>query len=147
MFLVNTKDLQIYCSDTPKTRARMIMPEDPPALKTDKEDFPFKLDNKVRINVYYKKRLYTLNFEAGFKWDGTSIPSLFWMLIGSKEDNHFLLASMVHDLLCNNKKLIDNNRYLSSLVLKELLLSCGVSKLKANLMFVAVDNYQRFQNW
>ena len=50
-------------------------------------------------------------------------------------------------MLCENHSYIDNDRQLSSNVFRALLIAAGVSGLKANIMFFAVDNFQRFCGW
>jgi hypothetical protein len=140
--LVNTKDLNIICSENPEPYARVIMPCDSPEQIIEKREFPFKLKNEIVMRVDYKGLIYPVIFKQGYIWDGATIPKYIWSFIGSNADPQYLLASMVHDKLCYAKHLIDNNRYLSSIVFKELLLSCKVPKLKANIMFIAVDTYQ-----
>ena len=54
---------------------------------------------------------------------------------------------MVHDKLCECHFLIDNDRELSSLIFKELLLACGVGRVRANTMHFAVNQFQKFCGW
>ena len=54
---------------------------------------------------------------------------------------------MIHDKLCENHDFIGNDRYLSSLIFERLLRVAGVNKLKRRVMFLAVDNFQRFCGW
>ena len=147
MQLVDTKDLKIYCSSEPDPYARVVMPDDSPEEIEDKEDFPFKLGNPIWMEIIYKEKLYELFFRKGWKWNGANIPEIFWIIFGSNARPKYLLPSMVHDRLCNDKYIIYNNRYLSSLIFKELLLACKSPKSTAFLMFHSVDNYQKFQNW
>lgn len=105
---------------------------------------PYLNKKRAIFNIYYGDEQYCLLFERGYRWDGATIPRGFRWLIGAKGDPSFLLPSMVHDKLCEHHEFIKNNRYLSSLIFKELLLACDVSELKANIMFCAVDNFQKF---
>ena len=54
---------------------------------------------------------------------------------------------MIHDKLCENKEFINHDRLLSSKTFRGLLIGSGISKLKANIMFFAVDNFQKFCGW
>ena len=55
----------------------------------------------------------------------------------------FLDASCVHDILCEHHNFVDYDRQLSSMIFREILKAAGVSDLKANIMYNAVDNYQK----
>lgn len=54
---------------------------------------------------------------------------------------------MVHDVFCENHEVIGNDRQLSSIVFRELLLASGVGKLRAYTMYYAVDNFQKLCGW
>lgn len=105
---------------------------------------PYLNKRRAIFNIVYGDEQYCLLFERGYRWDGATIPKFVQALIGPKGDPCFLLASMVHDKLCEHHEFIKNNRYLSSLVFRELLIACDVSKTKAYIMFLAVDNFQKF---
>ena len=79
----------------------------------------------------------------GYTWDGASIPFGFRWILGGKGNPKFLVPSCVHDRMCEEKGLVKYNRRLSSIIFKELLISCGCGKTRANIMFGAVDNYQK----
>jgi hypothetical protein len=141
------KKLYIDIDTIPQPYVRAINPFDCSMERKDKKKFPFKLANEVTMFIKYEGQDYTLFFDKGFKWDGTSIPKFLWAFIGSNTDPSFLLASMPHDLVCKEHQFINNNRYLSSLIFYEILKSCGVNKFKAWIMYKAVDMYQRTQGW
>ena len=46
-----------------------------------------------------------------------------------------------------NKEVIDYDRKLTSKVFKGCLRTAGVSSFKAQIMYLAVDNFQKFCNW
>ena len=88
-----------------------------------------------------------------YLWNGADIPSYLMRIIGSKTDNAFLTASMVHDYMLENKKYIHDivlnkcisikeYRRLTSLVFREILKTSGVNVFKANVMAWFVDIYQ-----
>ena len=63
-------------------------------------------------------------------------------------DTEFLNASMVHDMLCENHAAVDYDRQLSSMIFREILIASGVSRFKAQTMYIAVDNFQKlFCGW
>lgn len=113
-------------------------------LQKQIEAKPYLNKKRAIFNIFYKDEQYCLLFEKGYRWDGATIPKGVRWIIGPKGDPCFLLASMVHDKLCENHKFIKNDRYLSSLIFRELLIACGVSEFKAKIMFFAVDNFQKF---
>lgn len=79
---------------------------------------------------------------AKYKWDGASIPRVFWTLVGSPYSPKFMRASLVHDFLyyrtdvsakCNDK------------VFYSVLREDGVSTIKAKIMYYAVRSYRVFK--
>jgi len=108
---------------------------------------PFLNKTQVVFTVQYKDNQYTILVKKDYTWDGATIPFGFRWIIGAKGSPQFLIPSMVHDILCENKNLINHNRKLSSLVFKELLVACGSTRAKAHLMYLAVDNFQKFCGW
>jgi hypothetical protein len=79
---------------------------------------------------------------SGFKFDGATIP----FNIG-KGDMRLLIPALFHDIMCDDKDVVDYNRQLSSLIFRELLIACGVNKVTAQLMYLAVDAWQRLCGW
>lgn len=89
------------------------------------EDFSFKWGEDVIV------------IPAGFKFDGASIPRLFWRFIGHPFTPRFIEASLVHDYLCKNKM----DRKMSDRVFRKLLRANGVANWRADLMYGAVRAY------
>lgn len=147
--IYSDKVLKIYFSETPKVEIRYILPWTTKEEIEEIKKKPFYCDNAIAVKICDLKADKDYNFliNKGYTWDGASIPRLFWRLIGAKTDNNFLIPSYIHDFLCENHFVIGYNRQLSSKVFKALLLSCGVSKIKSETMFLAVDNFQRFCGW
>ena len=104
---------------------------------------PYVNTDRCMFTVFYNDEQFIILCERGYDWDGASIPFGFRWLIGAKGSPQFLVPSMVHDKLCENHNLVKNNRYLSSLIFRELLIAYKVNKFKANVMFNAVDNFQK----
>lgn len=140
----NKKNIKIYSDREPCIAVRSILPFHTTKEKEDIKRYPFLNKRNINFFIHYKDEIYTIFLPKNYKWDGATIPRLFWRVIGPKGDNAFLLASMVHDKMCECKWLVKNNRKLSSLIFKELLLSSGVGEIKASIMYNAVDTYQKF---
>jgi hypothetical protein len=154
--LIITNDLIINVSEMPNCDIRETYPKDSKELKDDKKRKPFILNNEVNINcIYYHKDndilvsriIFDFHVDKDFTWDGATIPRLLWFIIGGKGSPEFLIASLFHDTVCQNKSILNGNRYLSSLILKEVLIACGTPLWKANIMFFCVDNFQKTQGW
>lgn len=146
-FTKNNK-IEIYASEKPYVCARAILP-----TYTDEEEKailkrPFLNKRNVDFFIHYKGEIYMIHIPKGYAWDGATIPFGFRWILGGKGNPQFLVASMVHDKMCECKWLVNNDRYLSSLIFKELLLACGCEPIKASVMFHAVDNFQKlFGGW
>ena len=125
----------------------------PDVLKTNDEEKPFTLNNDMTFKIRYtdkdeKEQVYKIGVKKGYKWDGASIPKILQWIIGKNTNPAFAVASMLHDVMCENHAEIGNDRKLSSNVFKALLKQNGTSNFKANVMTWAVDLYQKlFVNW
>lgn len=138
MLLVDNDDLKILVDREP-----CLTVKSPRYYTKEQMKKPYLCKVRVAFTVFYKDRQYVILCPKGYDWDGASIPFGFRWLIGAKGSPEFLVPSMVHDRLCENKKFIDNDRKLSSLIFRELLIAYKVSKFKANVMYNAVDNFQK----
>lgn len=133
----------------PVVQVRVIKPDMTPIQKKSIAKYPFCCKKPLRVLIYDNKKFKQYNFEIkeNYCWDGASIPRFAWRLVGAKTDNEFLIPSLIHDVLCENHNYIDNDRELSSRVFRALLIASGVCELKANIMYAAVDIFQRFCGW
>ena len=113
------------------------------------EDKPLILCNHIEVYLEDKKknRIYVFMIPSGYRYDGASIPRLFWRLIGSKEDVRFQIPALIHDVLCENKNYVDNDRYFADKIFERNLFVAGVSPFNRWLMFHSVDNWQKFCGW
>ena len=142
-------DIIIEFDKKPKVFMRYVYPE----MSKDEIEavvtYPFINNTSLYVNIHDKRKdvVYSFMIEKGYSWNGADIPLLLWRIIGSKTQPEFLIASFVHDVLCERRELINRDRRLSSLVFRGLLIEAGVSKFKANLMMFFVDIYQRFCQW
>ena len=105
---------------------------------------PFYLINQINIEIYYDNSEFIFSIPKGYDWNGANVPPCCWLIIGQAKEPRFKLASCVHDYLCENKQVINYNRYLSTLVFEALCEYFGrFNKLKRWAMFHSVDNYQK----
>lgn len=109
---------------------------------------PFYLTKDLLITIEYKTDTYNFIIPKGYDWNGANVPFFAWLTIGQQKEPRFKLASMVHDYLCENKNVINNDRYLSTLIFETLCEYFGrFNSFKRWLMFHFVDNYQKLQGW
>lgn len=144
-------DLAILFNNNPHVDVRYPLPTDTKEEKEIKLAKPFINMEEIYVRIIYRPKnktfAYTYNFviPAGYTWDGASIPRFCWRLIGPKTDPRFLIASMVHDTLCENHCYVDNNRYLSTIVLEKLCETGGTCALSRWAIKHTVDNYQKIR--
>jgi hypothetical protein len=146
----NDEEVGIHFSSTPSVVMRVILPSMGKWQKEQISKYPFL--NKTNLEIvlfdYSKNKRYPIYIPKNYTWDGATIPRMLWRLIGPKTSPEFLIPSMIHDKLCERHNLIDNDRQFSSKVFKALLLGAGVGKVKAQTMYLAVDNFQKlFGKW
>ena len=143
------KELRIWFNHKPNVNMLDPLPSMAKQEKQQIARFPFinctALD--VKLTDLKKDVTYGFTIPKHFRWDGATIAPIFWLFIGSKTDPRFRIPSLLHDYMCNNKYIVDFDRKFSSKVFKALLKVAGVSKIKRETMYHAVDNYQKFQGW
>lgn len=128
----------------PVVQVRVIKPEMNNLERQSVRRFPFVCKKPLKVLIYDNKKFkqYNFNIRENYCFDGATIPRFFWRVIGSNASNEFLIAALVHDVLCENHQYIDNDRELSSKVFRALLVASGVNKIKAEIMYKAVDLWQ-----
>ena len=111
--------------------------------------YPFINRKELRVCLKDIKRTKCYNFiiPKSYCYDGASIPRAFWRIIGSNTDNTFLIAALVHDVLCENHKFIDCDKNFSTEVFNALLEASSVCAIKRCLMKHSVNFYQNFCKW
>lgn len=128
----------------PNIEVRYISPWDDESTIKEKNKKPFKTNKSALIKILYRDKegkeiKKIISNPSEYIYDGASIP----FKIG-KGNMKLLIPALFHDLMCEDKSRIDFNRRLSSLIFKDLLLQCKVNKITAQIMYLAVDNYQKF---
>ena len=104
---------------------------------------PFVNKEPLLVEIVWLEETFKFNIPSGYEWDGASIPKLFWLIIGSKYNPEFLVPSLLHDVLCENHHYVNNNRYLSTIVLERCLKVSGVASWRRWAMKHSVDNWQK----
>lgn len=139
----------------PSVKVRVIESNDSEQIICSKKKFPFELDNPVQVFVETSLRKFKFSIFNGYTWNGADIPRFFWRIIGSRTDNDFLIASMLHDYLLEFKfyimsEILNNQiqpkeyRRLTSLIFRHVIKEQGTNTIKANVMAWCVDVFQIF---
>lgn len=157
--MAKEKITDISFSEVPDVRIRVIQKQDLDAVKENKKKYPFELHNSISVTITTTKRVFSFNLYNGYVWNGADIPRFLWRLIGSRTDNDFLIASMVHDYLLEFKfyimeQVINKNsflpiskkeyRRLTSLIFRHIIKKQGTNVIKSNIMSYCVDVFQMF---
>ena len=146
----SNSDVGIFFDAIPRVGIRYILPSSTKDEKKSIRKYPFinKKELKVKLIDYHKDKIYNFEIPKGYCFDGASIPRLFWRVIGSNTDNNFLIAALVHDVLCENHSYVEHDRKFSSLVFNALLEANDINPFKRYCMKHFVDFYQKlFCKW
>ena len=140
------KELGIFFDDIPKVGIRYVLPTSKNDDKKSIKKYPFinRQNLKVELRDYKKKKIYYFEIPKGYCYDGASVPRFFWRVIGANTDNRFLIAALIHDVLCENHYYVDNDRKFSTKVFNALLKVSDVYPFKRFLMKNSVDIFQKF---
>ena len=147
MLFCDNKYLVIKSDIEPQVKARTILPFMSKDEIKDIKKKPFICTENVNFFIIDKRYgdEYRVLIPKGYTTDIASIPKGFQWLFGGKANPYFVVCATIHDILTEKPYMIDYDRYLSSLIFRELLISCGYNKAKAQIMFLAVDNFQKLQ--
>lgn len=148
--LYSNERTAIFFDDFPHLGVRYILPSLTKEERKSIEKYPFICKKDLRVCLVDLKKNKTYNFviPKGYCYDGASIPRLFWRVIGASTDNKFLIAALIHDVLCENHSYVDNDRAFSTEVFNALLESAGINKLKRCCMKNSVAFFQTlFCKW
>lgn len=149
------KIISVSFDIVPSVKVRVIESNDLEQIICSKKKFPFELDNSVQVFVETSLRKFKFSIFNGYTWNGADIPRFFWRIIGSRTDNDFLIASMLHDYLLefkfymmseilNNQMQPKEYRRLTSLIFRHIIKEQGTNTIKANVMAWCVDVFQIF---
>lgn len=140
----------IYFSDMPDIDNKNIhigVMSEAEIKAAKKKPLYLKKEITVVLYDYVKNERYKFEIVAKYDYDGATISRFLWRLIGSKEDVRFKVASLVHDVLCENKHYVKNDRYFADKIFERCLFVGGTNALARFFMFHAVDNFQKFCGW
>ena len=142
-------ELTIEFSDIPRVCIRYILPTATEQEKKSIKKYPFINKKALEVRLYDKEKeeLYEFSICKGYTFDGATIPKFFHRVIGANTDNKFLIAALIHDVMCENHNYVNNDRYFSSKVFNALLEVSDVNPFKRWLMKNSVDFFQRFCDW
>lgn len=145
----SNKKVQIFFDDIPRIGIRYILPSTEQEVKKSIKKYPFinKKNLKVELIDLKDNKKYCFVVPKYYCFDGASVPRFFWRVIGPNTDNKFLVAAMIHDVLCENHHYINYDRRFSTEVFNALLEASEVFPLKRYCMKHSVDFYQRFCKW
>lgn len=144
------KNLTILFSTSPCVCVRYVLPTNTIEEIKSIEKYPFvsKIQLEVKLIDKKKNKSYDFTIPKDYCYDGATIPRMFWRIVGANTDNHFLIAALVHDVLCENHNYVDNDRSFSTNVFNALLKSSNVSACKRFLMKNSVACFQTlFCGW
>ena len=143
------KELTIFFDNKPQVAMRYALPSMTDAEKKAIAKYPFENKQALKVSLFdnLKMKRHEFTIPKNYCWDGATIPRFFWRLIGAKTSAEFLIPSLVHDWMCVYHNSVGYDRNFSSRVFRALLIAAGVGKFKAQVMYLAVDNFQRCCGW
>lgn len=143
------EEIKIIFDKIPKLKMRIIMPWMTPEQVREINKKPFICEEELKVILVdeIEQETYEFLIPAGYTWDGASIPRVFWRLIGSNNDQRFLVPSLIHDVVCENHDYIDSDRYFSTIIFERLLYVSKVNPISRWLIKHCVDNFQKFCGW
>ena len=146
---VDNDKLSIIFDRVPRVCVRYPLPSNTDEEIKHIKKYPFVNIKKLNVVLKDKEKNKTYKFEipAYYYYDGATINRLLWRIIGPNTDNSFMIAALIHDVLCENHSYIDNDRHFSSEVFNALLETSEVPAFKRFLMKHSVDIFQRFCGW
>lgn len=145
----SNKFVEVFFDDIPKVSIRYILPSMNKEEKKSIKKYPFINKKNLGVKLYDKKKnkIYQFMIPKCYCYDGATVPRFFWRIIGSNTDNKFLIAALIHDVLCENHNYIDNDRNFSTQVFNVLLEASDVYPFKRFLMKNSVNFFQLFCGW
>ena len=145
----SNKFVEVFFDSIPKVCIRYILPTMSKEEKKSIKKYPFINKRTLGVRLYdkSKNKIYDFQIPKCYCFDGATVPRFFWRIIGPNTDNKFLIAALVHDVLCENHNYIDNDRVFSTQVFNALLEVSDVFPLKRFLMKNSVNFFQMFCGW
>jgi hypothetical protein len=110
--------------------------------KDDKQQV-MELVDDVKVRFVFERQTYVFEIDAGFVFDGASIPQMFWGAVGSPWDANILVAALVHDA-CYSAHPISSvgefiHRSTADEILRTLCKYLGMGVFKREIVYRSVD--------
>ena len=140
----NKKEIiRMILKNNPDIHTRPILPEDDDDTIKDKQRKMFITGAGSQLEIYFSDKTTTVIYAPkNYSFDGATIP----FKIG-KGNMKLQIPALFHDIICDNKSIVEYNRALSSEIFYKALLLCHVNKVIAIIMFFFVDNFQKLMDW
>lgn len=130
---------EIKLSNDPHIHTRSVLFDDGEDEIKNKNKKQFITCKSASLTVEYTDGIKLVLFaDKGYVFDGATIP----FNIG-KGNMKLLIPALFHDVMCDDKSLINYNRKEASNIFKAALIKCKVNKHIANLMYLAVEVFQK----
>lgn len=142
--------LSVFFDDVPCVGIRYLVPSMTEAEKKSVRKYPFICRKSLDVTIFdhNKQRTYKFTIPKDYCFDGASIPRMFWRIVGAPTDNKFLIAALVHDVLCEHHECVAYDKSLSTNVFDALLESAEVNPVSRFLMKNSVACFQTlFCDW
>ena len=142
--MVNKKITHITLSGDPKICTRSIFFDDEQSEVKSKNKKQFVTLEPSVLKIEFDDGCeLNINAERGTVFDGATIPFNL-----GKGNMKFLIPALFHDIICENKSLVDYDRELADKIFRECLVRCKVNRFLADFMYMQVELYQKiFCNW
>lgn len=123
----------------PHIHVRSILFDDDEDERKDKNKKQFITCTESWLEIIFTDNtVLTLYAPKGYKFDGATIP------FGIGKGNMKLqIPALFHDIMCDDKAIVNYNRNLASEIFKEALIDCGVNRFIAHIMYLAVEAFQK----
>lgn len=131
--------LKLSLNCKPQVSVRVVLPSDDKLTRKSKMKKQFINKKNCVLTVFMENKQFTITAYKGYCFDSATIP----FGIG-KGDTRLFVPALFHDIMCDDKKVIDYDCKLATEIFRQLLLMNNVPKWKANTMAFFVNQYQRF---
>ena len=135
---------KITLSNDPHIHTRSVLLDDDDDERKDKNKKQFITCRESQLKILFTDNTtLTIFAPRGYKFDAATIP------FGIGKGNMKLqIPALFHDIMCDDKSVVNYDRKLASKIFKEVLIDCGVNKVIAHIMYVFVEVFQKlYCNW
>lgn len=129
---------EVILSNDPHIHTRSVLFDDDKDEIKAKNKKQFITCQAATLTVLFTNdTAVSLFADKGYTFDGATIP------FGIGKGNMKLqIPALFHDVMCDDKSTIKYNRKLASKIFEACLIACGVNKVIAHLMYLAVEAFQ-----